>query len=81
MTEIEDYATTNEMEINVKKTKVMTFNQSRRKIDFMPNIILGNDILNVVDEMKLVGVVVSSNLKWKANTEYITKRGFSKLWL
>ena len=30
--------------------------------------------------MKLLGVVITSNLKWKRNTEYITERGYSRLW-
>ena len=29
-------------------------------------------------EYKLLGVMISSNLKWEANTEYITKKKFQQ---
>ena len=31
--------------------------------------------------MKLLGVIISSDMKWHLNTEYITKKGYSRLWL
>lgn len=31
--------------------------------------------------MKLLGVILSSDLKWSKNSEYITKKGFSRLWM
>ena len=34
-----------------------------------------------VDEYKLVGVMISSSLKWDENTEYITKKAYSRLWM
>ena len=34
--------------------------------------------LEVVEEFKLLGVVLQSNLKWYSNTEYICKKGLCK---
>ena len=36
---------------------------------------------DLVEETKLLGVVVSSNLSWHSNTEYIAKRCNNKLWV
>ena len=47
----------------------------------MPEIEVGGQILEVVDEYKLVGVMISSNLKWDENTDYITKKAYSRLWM
>ena len=78
--EISDYARHNEMVINVEKTKVMLFNTSR-KYDFLPSISIDGNTLEVVEKYKLLGLVISSNLKFNDNTAYICKRGFAKLYL
>ena len=80
MDTISDYAKTNEMEINKKKTKVMIFNNAK-KWDFLPKIKIDNDELEVVESMKILGTIVTSDLKWNANTHYMTTRGYSKLWI
>ena len=71
----------NEMQINCKKTKVMVFNTSRKR-DFQPEI-LGEDgnFFDVEEEVKLLGVKITSDMKWNANTQYICARGYSKLWM
>ena len=71
-----DYADENQMKLNKDKTKVMLFNPAKQW-DFMPEIEVGGQILEVVDEYKLVGVMISSNLKWDENTDYITKKAYS----
>ena len=68
------------MKINTKKTALMTFNRCR-KYDFQPEIYLENQLLEVVESAKLLGVIISSDMKWKANTDYILKRTYSKLWM
>ena len=77
---IEEYAKNNEMKINNKKTKLMVFNPCRSK-DFMPEMQLGGVELEVVEEMRLLGVIITPDMKWAANTEHIVKRAFSKLWM
>ena len=51
-----EYSEANEMRINYKKTKVMVFNPCS-SIDFMPEISLNNNELEVVEEMQLLGVI------------------------
>ena len=81
LNELKRYSEKNELQINNKKSKVMVFNPPRRKIDFLPDLKLGDHQLEVVDEMKLLGVIVRSDLKWKSNTDNITKRAYARLWI
>ena len=65
--DIEDHASQNGMKINQKKTKLMLFNTST-KYDFQPEIEVNGEIVEVVSKMKLLGVIVTDNLKWYENT-------------
>ena len=78
--DVSQYALENEMKLNKEKTKVMLFNTASQR-DFMPEVNVDGKQLEVVEEYKLLGVIISSNLKWEANTEYITKKAFSRLWM
>ena len=65
---LQNYANQNQMVINCDKSKVMLFNTGR-KYDFMPRLqIEDGTFLSVVEEFKLLGVVLQSNLKWYSNT-------------
>ena len=76
----EKFAEENKMRINPRKTKVITFNKSR-KFDFPPEVAFSdNQILEVVSEMKLVGVIINHDLRWKKNTDYICQKATEKLW-
>ena len=76
----EEFTVQNRMKINAKKTKVISFNKSR-KFDFPPEVRFSDQQnLVVVPDLKLVGVVLSDDLKWQKNTEYICERARQKLW-
>ena len=69
------------MRINHEKTKVVVFNTSR-KYDFPPKLSILDDVyLEVVEEFKLLGVIFQSNLRWQANTDFICKKAYSRLWM
>ena len=75
------YCTENSMRINHEKTKVVLFNTSR-KYDFPPKLSVLDDVyLEVVEEFKLLGVIFQSNLRWQANTDFICKKAYSRLWM
>lgn len=78
--ELEEYAAKNEMQINQKKTKLMLFNPCRIK-DFQPDMELSGVKIEVVQQMKLLGVVITEDLKWHKNTSLITKKAYSRLWM
>ena len=58
----------------------MLFNPCTSK-DFMPSFVLNGHELKVVEEAKLLGVILTSDLKWPANTKYIVERANKKLWI
>ena len=78
--ELAAYANVNEMKINQDKSKVMLFNTSHKN-DFSPELEIDGVVLELVEKMKLLGVIITSDLKWRENTEFITKKAFKRLWL
>ena len=78
--EIEEYAVKHDMQINQKKSKIMLFNTSTKN-DFQPNLSICNEKLEVVKQMKLLGVVITDDLRWHKNTEVLVKKASSRLWV
>ena len=76
--ELLENANENKMKINTKKTKVVVFNTARTR-DFTPELNKEDEPIETVDSLKLLGVIITSDLRWNDNTEYITKRGYNKL--
>ena len=74
------YAETNKMKINQAKTKLMLFNAAKH-YDFQPEIVLNNESVELVEQMKLLGVTITSDLKWHENTNQITKKAFGRIWM
>ena len=71
----------------MEKTCVMRFSRSR-KWDFLPQVKFHDGtVIQTKTETKLVGVIVSQNLSWQNNTDYIYVRkpgrnfGHSGEWL
>ena len=78
---IEDFSNKNLLKINESKTKIMIFNTSR-KFDFPPELSFANgQILDVVNETLLLGIKVTTDLRWNSNTQMIFKKAMSKMWL
>ena len=79
--QIAEFADKNEMMINTSKCNVMLFNRSR-KYDFYPSIKINqNEEIPVTESLKLLGVTISSNLKWHDHINHLSKRANCKLWL
>ena len=74
---LQEYSSANQMKINVEKTKLMIF----KAIDVHPVIEMDDKQLEIVESMKLLGVIVTSDMKWHQNTDFITQKGFSRLWI
>ena len=53
----------------------------KKHIDFLPTIKMRGEKLEVVEKMRLVGLVVNEDLTWKDNTDSITKRAYKKIWI
>ena len=75
------FTNANEMKVNVKKTKILPFNTSK-KYDFLPQLSFpGADPLEVIYETRLLGITLTSNLSWQAHVDDITRRATAKLWI
>ena len=70
------------MRINESKTKVMLFNTSRN-LDFPPELTLPkmNNFLDVVEHTRLLGLQITTDLRWSAHSNFIIKRANTKLWM
>ena len=74
------YADDNGMKLNHKKTKLMLFNNCKNW-DFMPEFSVDGQLIEVEEEMKLLGVHIRSDLKWSTNTEQMVLKGYKKIWM
>ena len=77
---ISEYTEANKMKLNLSKTKLMLFNNSK-KFDFVPDIKLQGTQVETVEEFKLLGLVLRSDMRWTSNTKSITLKGYKRLWI
>ena len=74
------YTRDHHMVLNSKKTKCLPFLKSKVN-DFMPQLkIEGEDYLEVIYSLKLVGLVVTSGVNWHEHVDYTVKRVNKVLW-
>ena len=66
------------MKLNEKKTKQVIFNFNKNK-QFITDIKLKGESLEIVDEVKLLGVVINNDLKWDKNTSFLVKKENKKM--
>ena len=77
-----EYTKLNSMVLNSKKTKCLPFNMSRTK-DFIPELSVEEGTnLEVIYSMKLVGMMISSDLTqgWQSHVDYTVNRINKVLW-
>ena len=58
----------------------MKFSKSRTK-DFPAEIKLDDGFLEVKSKLKILGVILTSDLRWESNNEYICKKAYKNLWV
>ena len=76
--QIRDWTQNQKMILNHKKTKLMVFNFTE-KYKFGTRLTLDGENLEIVDRAKLLGVIITNDLKWDANTESLVKRANSRM--
>ena len=52
-----------------------------RKYDFPLEAKFGSETLQQVNQMRILGITVTSDLKWQENTDQIVKRAMSRIWI
>ena len=72
MVKINKWTEENLMELNAKKTKCMVFNFTK-KHQFTTDLSLKNHRIEIVDQAKLLGLILTSDLKWDQNTDFLVK--------
>jgi hypothetical protein len=80
ISEVKEYADNHDMVINKKKTKAILFNQARN-YDFLPNISIENEQLEVVEEIRVLGVNLRSDLSRSPNSDNMCNNAFAWLWM
>ena len=70
------------MKLNVDKTKIFVINSSNN-YQFNPRMTIPGSVkpLEVVDTTKLVGVTLTSDLKFHKHVQNIVKKSFGKIWI
>ena len=79
LNDIHQSISTHDMKINLSKSKTMIFNFSRN-FQFEHTLCLEGTYLNPVTETKLLGLTITNNCKWDANTKAIVEKGNKRLW-
>ena len=68
------------MKLNVKKTKTMLLNFSKKN-QFTTKLNIMNTDIEMVKETVLLGTVITDQLSWDRNTEELTKKGYRRMQL
>ena len=68
------------LKINESKCNVITFNHSSKNIG-PQKLVLNGFELKMVDKIKLLGVIITSDLRWRENTAEICKKVNRKLYI
>ena len=68
LNKIQKYATENQMKLNNKKGKFMIFNPTIA-YDIKPEMEIDGNHLETLDEIKLLGLTLTTNLKWKTTQQ------------
>ena len=66
------------MKLNEKKTHQIIFNFNRDK-QFTTEVRLKGEPLDIVEEVKLLGVIITNDLRWDKNTSYLVKKANKKM--
>ena len=79
---VHEFTSSKLMKIKEAKTQIMKFNFSHSR-DFPPELHIPGFANNheVIDQTKLLGVMLSNDLRWEANTSYICAKALKKLWI
>ena len=79
---LHQYTSRKLLKIKENKTQLMKFNFSKAH-DFTPefNIEGFKANIEVVQEAKILGIILTEDLKWEANTQYICSKAFKRMWI
>ena len=76
--EINKWTENQQMMINENKTKTMFFNYTD-KYKFTSRLKLNNENVEVIDSTRLLGTILTDDLKWDSNTSSIVKKANARM--
>ena len=77
--QLEAFTDQNLMVINQKKTQIMCFN-FQTSLKFPPIFYVGDSApLEIVNETKLLGIILTDDLKWNAHVEFMCNKASKKI--
>ena len=68
------------MKLNPKKCKEMLINFMQNDNFTTRSIVLGNNTVERVTTYKLLGIIISNDLKWSKHIDYISKKASKRLY-
>ena len=68
----------NQMKLNTSKTNYMVFNFSKN-YQFNTRLTLEGQHLEQVNETKLLGLKIRSDLGWRSNTSVLTRKAYTRM--
>ena len=80
LNQINEWTEKQKMKLNVKKTKSMIFNYSK-KHQFTTDLKVNDEKIEIVREAKLLGTVITDKLTWDRNTEELIKKAYKRMQL
>ena len=80
LNQIDEWTEKQKMVINTKKTETMIFNFTE-DFQFTTRLKLKGQNINEIENKKLLGTIVSNNLKWDMNTNDLVKRANARMQL
>ena len=75
---IEEWTDKNKMKLNQNKSNIMIFNPSK-KFKFTTRLEMNGHTLPVVNKTKLLGTIISDDLKWDSNTKELVKKANQRM--
>ena len=75
---ISEWTEQNQMKLNTDKSNYMIFNFSKN-YQFNTRLYLKDSLMQQVRQTRLLGVIVSDNLSWHANTANLVKRCYQRM--
>ena len=78
LNELSSWTNQKQMKLNTEKSKYMIFNFSK-KYSFNTRLNIEGEILQQVQEVKLLGLVLKEDLSWKSNTNSLIKRAYTRM--
>lgn len=75
---ISQWTRNKKMKLNHKKSSLMCFNFTK-KYQFTTRVTMEGNTLPIVQQTKLLGVIITNDITWSENTKYIIKRANARM--